>query len=136
MSTLGNELSAIAQTEIPALADDFPDTLSIVQDTSTPGPGGGQIKTGTSNYKTGVPCIYEPAKDGTVFINADKMGSLQPYKITLPIYWPANNRISVDPQTHTLVIDARGSEPQKVFRIDSVKDIVGVLFEVLAGKED
>lgn len=136
MSSTGDELDLLARTEIPGLSDDFPETMTIVADTMAVGAGGGQVKTGTTNYKTGVPCIFEAAKDGTRFVNADKMGSLQPYKITFPIYWPASSRINLDPNAHTLVVDARGDEPPKTFRIDSIKDIVGVLYEVLAGKEN
>lgn len=136
MSTVGTELAQIAEIEIPGMADDFPDTMTILGESATQGSGGGIIKGGTSNFATGVPCIYEPDRIGSRFDDAGQLVSQQPYTVTFPMYWPAGTRLVLSPKTHTLVVAARGEEPEKVFEIVAVRDVVGVLYEATCTKEN
>lgn len=64
-----------------------------------------------------------------------KMITFSGYKITLPVIYNSA-RVNIDPTTQRIVVDARGSELAKTFRIDAVPDQQGIVYEVLATKEN
>lgn len=129
----------LGQTLIPnALAIALPDTCTITAETTSAGTGGGRIKTGTSNAYSSIPCAYEPL-GGARFDSADKLVSTNAYKVTLPTHYSNSGtptRINLDPKTHKIVVGARGNEPAKTFRIISIADDLGVVFEVVCQKEN
>lgn len=103
---------------------------------STTGTGGGRIKGTASNAYTQVPVSYEPVKNtkGARVEAGTKSVSNQQYILTLPTHHNGS-RINLDPKIHRLVVDARGNEPAKTFRIISVGDVKGVVFEVVCQRE-
>jgi hypothetical protein len=48
----------------------------------------------------------------------------------------SGSRINLDPKAHRLVVAARGNEPAKTFRIISIGDDQGVVFEVICEREN
>lgn len=120
------------------MATAFPDTLSVMEETTSAGTGGGRIKSGNTYYFEGVPCIAEHIqKFGWRKDQGDKNMSTQMYLVTMPTHELATgNRIELDPAVHRLVIDERGNEPEKTLRIVSIGDVHGVVFEVVASREN
>jgi hypothetical protein len=119
------------------LAAVLPDTCTITAETTSAGSGGGRIKTATSNAYTSVPCAYEPIqKFGWQKDQGDKIVSTQIYKVTMPTHTAAGTRINLDPKTHRIVVAARGTEPAKTFRIQNVGDDMGVVYVVIAAREN
>lgn len=117
----------------------FPDTMTITAETNTQGSGGGQIKGGTSNAYTNIPVAYKPLSSGQRAQYADKLVSSEGYQLTMPTHYNNSGtptRINLDPKTHSLIVNARGDEPAKSFRIIVVGDKQGVVFEVIADKEN
>jgi hypothetical protein len=113
----------------------LPDTCTIqaiapVSD----GAGGFTQGTPTSAY-TSVPCAYEPLSGSRFDING-KLLSTNAYKVTLPTHTSAGTRINLDPTIHRVVTATRGNEPAKTFRIMSIADDSGVVFEVLCEREN
>lgn len=136
MSSVGTELAQIAEIEIPGMSDDFPDTLTVQQSNESQGADGGTISGTPTSYKTAVPCVYEPITRGSARIQTgDRITSVQQYMITMPTHH-SGARIDLNPKTHRLIIDARGNEPSKAFKIISVKDQMGVLFECVSEREN
>lgn len=128
MSTVGNELNQIAQVEVPSLADDFPDLLNVVGETSVSDSGGGYFDSASSSVYSNVPCVYVPLSGNRTDANG-KLLSVNAYEITMPAYMPNRTRINLD-DSHRLVVLARGLEPQKVFQIKSIGDQMGVIYQV------
>lgn len=133
MSTVGNELNQIAQLEIPSLADDFPDVLDVVIETSSSDDGGGYFDSANTNVYSDVPCVYIPLSGNRTDANG-KLVSVNGYEITMPVYDAEGNRIDLD-DSHRLVVQARGSEPEKTFQIKSIGDEMGVLYQVICTLE-
>lgn len=129
--------NTLGQTLMPnALAVVLPDTLTVKSETRSTSSGGGQIKSGATNAVTGVPCMYEPIqKFGWKKDQADKINSSQMYLVTIPTH-KSGTRINLDPKSHYFVVDARGSEPAKTFKIISIGDLHGVYFEVVCSREN
>jgi hypothetical protein len=116
----------------------FPDLLTVTAETPVSDSGGGFSSSSTTNAYTNIPCAYEPLS-GSSFDTNGKLLSVNAYKVTVPTHY--NNagtmtRINLNPATHRLVVTARGNEPVKVFRIVSIADDMGVVFEVTCEKEN
>lgn len=134
MSTAA-EFNELAQVDIPELlAEVFPDTLSVTTQTLASDSGGGTYVSASTNAYTGIPCTYEPLS-GARFDSAGKLLSAETYKVTMPTH-NAGARINLNPTTHRLVVDARGNEPAKTFRILNIGDDSGVVFEVTCSREN
>lgn len=134
--TLTAHFNTLGQSVIPqVMALGMPDLCTITAETVTSGSGGGQVKTGTTNAYTSVPCKYVP-KTGSRFTSADKLVSVNVYVVHLPTHTAAGTRINLDPKTHKIIVTARGNEPAKTFRIVSIADKQGVVFEVTAEREN
>lgn len=128
--------NTLGQTVMPSVcAATMPDTMTIKAETaSSIGAGGERIKGTASDYKTSVPCSYEPILQRRGRITAgDKAVSIQQYKMTMPTHH--SGRINLDPKTHRFIVNGRGTEPAKTFRIIAVGDISGVVFEVVVERE-
>lgn len=111
------------------------DTMNIVSSAVTTGTGGGQIKSASVNDYQNVPCAYEPDRVGSRKDAAGKLLSQQPYTLTFPTHHNGT-RINIDPAKHLLSVIARGNEPAKVFRILSIRDDAGVVFEATCIREN
>lgn len=113
------------------------DTMTIKAESATStDSGGGRVKGTASDAYTLVPVSYEPLRNtrGARFQAGDKAVSTQQYLITLPTHH-GGSRINLDPKIHRFVTNTRGNEPAKTFRIISVGDVSGVVFEVICQRE-
>jgi len=115
----------------------FPDTMTVIAETITKDSQGRAIKSSTANAYTSVPVGYDtaPMGWGNRRIQGDRSVSVQEYILTFPTHTSAGTRIDLDPEKHRLVVDARGNEPAKTFRIMSITDNVGAFYEVLCERE-
>ena len=129
----------LGQTILPrALAFAFPDTCSVMVETSVVGTGGGRIKTleAANEDWTGIPCRYAPIqKFGWQKEVAESLVGTQKYLVILPMY---HNGVRVSlTSNHKIRVAARGLEPVKTFKIDQPPgDVQGVNWEVVATKEN
>ena len=132
--SLAAVFNTLGQTVVPSIAAAvFPDTLNVQGETLTSDSGGGYYVSANANANTSIPCAYEPLS-GQRFDSAGKLLSTELYKVTMPTHTSAGARINLSP-THRLIVTARGNEPQKTFRIVSIGDEQGVVFEVVCERE-
>lgn len=111
------------------------DTMTIkAESASSQGTGGGRIKGTATDAYTSVPVSYEPTQAGKRITSGDKPISSQQYTLTMPTH-QSGSRINLDPKIHRLIVNSRGNEPAKTFRIIAVGDISGVVFEVICERE-
>jgi hypothetical protein len=136
-NSLGQKILPLIFTKLSGVG--LTDQMDIITEATSAGAGGGRIKTALTVVYSNVPVLFEPAGDGTKNVQGDKLVSNQEYILTCPSHTPAGSRIAIDPKSHRLTVKARtgtGTEPAKNFRIISVKDKQGNLFEIRAIKED
>jgi hypothetical protein len=137
--SLAAMFNLLGQTIVPQIMDAaFPDTLSVMVETTTAGTGGGRIKTleAANAAWVGVPCRYAPIqKFGWQKEMAEQPVGTQKYLVILPMY---HNGVRVSlTSNHKLKVAARGLEPVKTFKIDQPPgDVQGVNWEVVATKEN
>lgn len=108
------------------------DLMDIKGETTTAGTGGGRIRSAETNAYQNVPVVYEPLSDSFRFQQGDQIMSTQGYLLKFPTHSPAGVRYNIDPRRHRLVVKARtapGTEPAKTFRIVSIRDVMGNIFE-------
>lgn len=146
MGEIGKRVSGTAsifndlgQTIIPSVLSKVLPDLCTIQATAPTTDGAGGFTQGTpTNAYTGVPCGYEPLS-GTRLDANGKLLSVNAYQVTLPTHYDnagTPTRINLDPTVHRIVTTARGNEPSKTFRIVSIADDMGVVFEVLTEREN
>lgn len=117
-------------------AKGYADLMNITGESTTQGAGGGQIKSASPVIYANVPVIYQPVNSNSRNTAAtDRAVSLNGYVLTFPTHH-ANARINIDPKTHRLTVIERGNESAKTFRIISLKDFQGVIFEAICEKEN
>jgi hypothetical protein len=118
------------------LPESFPDTLTVVTEGTAAGTAGMKVNAASSNTYTGVPCIYEQIeKFAWRKDQADKNLSTQKYKVTIPTHHNGS-RMTLTPANQRLIVAARGDEPAFTLRMDSVATDMGVVFVVIASKEN
>lgn len=136
---LGTIFNNLGQNVIPSvLTKVLPDlcTIQALNPTSD-GAGGYTQGTPTTAYPS-IPCAYEPLS-GARFDTNGKLLSINAYRVTLPTHYNnagTQTRIQLDPTVHRIVTATRGNEPAKTFRIVSIADDMGVVFEVLTEREN
>lgn len=137
MNSISSVFDRLGQVTVPNIAARaFPDTMTIYEDVMTTGTGGGQIKSSLPAWEE-VPVAYEPAQSLERRVTSgEKNTSVQRYRLTFPTHWPEAERISLDPAKHRFVTDVRGNEPQKTFRLISLRDDMGVCFEAVCERID
>lgn len=128
--TLGQEIIP----EIGAIA--FPDTCTITGETTAAGTGGGRVKSVVTEIYIDVPCTYEPTQVENRLSSSDKLISIQQYLVTMPTHDIRGDRYELDPKVHKIVVNERGNEPAKTFKIVALRDISGVVFEWVCEKEN
>lgn len=140
---MSNEISEIfdmlGQDVIPEIGGlVFPDLMNIEQDVVTAGPGGGEIKGTPKKVYTDVPCTYEPSNTSNRKVAVGEQPvSIQEYIVTFPTHDPSTeNRIVINESRHRLRVLERGNEPEKLFRISSIRDQSGVVFEAVCVREN
>ena len=133
-------LDSLGQIKVPAVfaklaAKGLCELMNITGETNSQGAGGGRVKTPTTDYED-VPVIYEPAKQSSQRVTKGEMTvSVQQYILTFPTHLNGV-RIDIDAKKHRLTVLARGNEPEKVFRIEAIRDESGVVFEAVCTKEN
>lgn len=136
---LGTIFNNLGQNVIPSvLTKVLPDlcTIQALNPTSD-GAGGYTQGTPTTAYSS-IPCAYEPLSGAKFDVNG-KLLSTNAYRVTLPTHYNnagTQTRIQLDPTVHRIVTATRGNEPAKTFRIVSIADDMGVVFEVLVEREN
>ena len=137
--SLSATFNTLGQTIIPnVFAAVMPDTCTITANNPVTDGAGGFTQSTPTNAYTGIPCAYEPASGARIDANG-KLLSVNAYKVTLPTHYKLADvptRINLNPTVHRIVTAARGNEPVKTFRIVSIADDMGVVFEVLAEREN
>ena len=137
--SLTSVFNTLGQRIIPQVASAvFPDTLSITAETPVSDGGGGFSSSTTATDYSSIPCAYEPLSGTRADANG-KLLSTEAFTVTIPTHYNlagTMTRINLNPTTHKLVVASRGNEPAKTFRIVSIADEMGVVFEVLAEKEN
>lgn len=134
-------LNDLGQTILPSVFSSLNsaglvDTMTIKSESaSSTDTGGGRVKGTASDAYTSVPVSYEPAQSSnTRIMSGDKSISIQQYALTFPTH-QSGSRINLDPKIHRLIVNARGNEPAKTFRIIAIKDVSGVVFEAICERE-
>ena len=137
--SLASVFNTLGQNVIPQIAAAaFPDTLSVQGETLTSDSGGGFYPSATANDYTSIPCAYEPLSGQRTDLNG-KLISVGLYTVTMPTHYSlagVPTRINLDPKEHRLIVNSRGNEPAKTFRIISIQDDAGVVFEVVCEREN
>ena len=141
---MANVLNQLGQKILPTVFGKLSgvgltDLMDVRAEVATQGTGGGRIKTDSETVYCNVPVIFEPKETGTRFQQGDKLTSIQEYRLKFPSHNSHGSRYAIDPTKHRLVVKARrvdGDEPSKVFRILSIKDLQGNLYEAVVVRED
>lgn len=133
MSDVFNTLGQTVMPRVAAAA--FPDTMTVYGETLTTDSGGGHRKTQTTVYSS-VPVAYEPNRNDRRRIEGDRQLSANEYVLTFPTHSAAGTRYNIDPIAHRLVVNARGNEPAKTFRIIAAPDLSGAMYEIICVKEN
>jgi hypothetical protein len=108
------------------------DLMDIKGETTSAGTGGGRIRSAETNVYQNVPVVYEPKSGAYRFEQANQITSTQDYILKFPTHAANGSRYNIDPRRHRLVVKARtapGDEPAKTFRIISIRDVMGNIFE-------
>lgn len=127
-------LSQLAQTSIPGVFNSLRgaglvDTMSIWTQTAASDSGGGRVRTDVELHNN-VPVTYR-ASSGDRRIVGDRITTEQQYVLTFPTHDGDGERINIDPTLHRLILDCRDHEPEKTFRVISVSDRGGVVFDAV-----
>jgi hypothetical protein len=134
--SLAKVFDTLGQAVLPKIASAaFPDTMDIMAETITIGAGGGRVKGASTAAYSEVPCTYSPMQVETRRTTGDKMVSVQQYLVKFPTHHDGE-RIDIDPAKHSLKVLERGNEPEKTFRVTSVRDKSGVIFEAICQREN
>lgn len=133
-------LNDLGQTVLPQVFEalgnaGIVETLSIIGQTETVDTGGAIKKTAETTVYSDIFCSVEPYQRGRKFTHADKLLSSQGYVLTFPTH-TNNSRINLNIKNHYLRISARGNEPAKNYKMISIQEQNGVVYEVLCQKEN
>lgn len=125
-----NELGTEVIPEVFDLLKDegITDTMTVKRKSASAGTGGGRVKGSTSDAYTSVPVDVQPY-NGTRFMLTDKPIANATHLLEFPVYDTGGTRITVNPATDRFVVDARGSEPAKTFRIITSPDDHGITYK-------
>jgi hypothetical protein len=136
LNTLGQDIIPDIFSKLQGVG--LVDTMTIKRESASTDSAGGQIKGTVSNAYTSVPVDVKPKMSGSRFIQTDTPRSMLEYELTFPTHDTSSTpaRISIDVTTDRLVVDARGNEPARTFRILSIANEHGVDFVAICEKED
>lgn len=115
------------------------DFMDVKGETVTAGTGGGRIKGASPNVYEDIPVVFEIKDKGYRTMSGDQLGSNQDYILKFPTHDENGARYNLDPNVHRLHIKSRyypGDEPAKVFRITSIRDVMGNIYEAECVRED
>lgn len=112
----------------------YPDTCTIETENMVSDGAGGFIPGTPTNTYTGIRCCYLPFSGNTTDASG-KMITFTGYKVEIPVI-QNGSRVDIDTTTQRIIVDARGSEPAKTFRIDAPPDHQGIVYTIYATKEN
>lgn len=115
------------------------DVMDVKGETVTAGTGGGRIKSAQTTVYSSIPVIFEPKNNGYRNVIGEQSVSNQDYTLKFPTHSSAGTRYAIDPKVHRLVVTARtapADEPAKTFRIISIRDLQGNLYEADCVREN
>lgn len=115
------------------------DLMDVKGETTTAGTGGGRIKSAQTTVYSNIPVIFEPKNNGYRNMGGEQAVSNQDYTLKFPTHSTAGTRYNIDPKVHRLVIQARvapADEPSKTFRIISIRDLQGNMYEAECVREN
>lgn len=128
----------LGQTVLPGIAERIlPDTMTIRSLTETQDDLGGTKKASVDAYEL-VPVSYKPlqATGDRREESGNRLISIKKYRLSFPTHKADGTRIDLDSEIHRLVVNARGNEPVKTFKILSKDESAGVMFYAICEKED
>jgi hypothetical protein len=136
--SLAQVFDTLGQTVMPQVAAAvFADTADVFRDILTSDGAGGQIASDNDNNRIyyDVPISYKPRNSRIQKFDAgDQITSLAEYQVMMPTHHQAakitlyvNDRI---------VCHERGNEAEKLFRIRSVKNSSGVIYDLACDLEN
>lgn len=135
MTTLAEIYSELGQTVMPEVFTEiFSDRLSITTEKITTGKGGGQIKTINTTTYNDIPVKI------TEFGNNIRRGADDPvyvnntYLLEFPVYTRAG-RVEIAQNVDRLTVAPRGGEPEKVFRINVLRNARGITYRAICTQE-
>lgn len=98
---------------------------------------GDQITTGSGGFSySSIPVTYKPNTNNFRGIAGGRSLSQNEFMLIFPTHSADGLRYDIDPKEHRLVLDSRGSEPAKTFRIISIAEIGGVNYKAICVKEN
>jgi hypothetical protein len=98
--------------------------------------GGGRVKGAATMVYYGVPVSVEPASSERRAMQGDKPLSSHSHDLVFPTHDAFGNNLVIDPSTDRLVVDARGNESAKTFRVIAIASDAGIMFRAHCEKED
>lgn len=134
--SLAKVFDKLGQKIVPQIAAKvFPDTMVVLQDSTTSDGAGGQIYATATEGENGdpIPCTYEP-RGGVKSTIDDKTVSKTQYVIVFP-----TNQFDylLDITTgDRLKVLARGNQPDKIFKVINIANDSGVVNEATCELED
>lgn len=137
MAGVANDLG---QTIIPSVfaslyAAGIMDTMTVYGESAASDSAGGVRRTQTTVYSN-VPVTYKPSTVNGRLIKGDRVQSENEYTLIFPTHDANASRYNIDPKAHRFVVNARGNEPAKTFRIISTPDVIGIVYKAICVKEN
>lgn len=112
------------------------ETMDILRRVVTAGTGGGRIKGSETREYRDIPVTVnvQTSVDWRT-VAGEKAISVQEYILIFATHIDGE-RIDIDTKGHRLKVLARGNESDKYFRIKSIRDKSGVIFEAVCEREN
>lgn len=141
---MSNVFDKLGRKVLPKVFDKLSDVglsdlMDVRGETVTAGTGGGRIKSAAPTIYSNVPVVFAPNTKGYKINQGEILQSNQDYILKFPTHSPAGVRYAIDPRVHRLVVKARtapADEPAKTFRILSIKDLQGNMYEAECVREN
>lgn len=133
--SLAKVFDKLGEQIVPAIAAKvFPDLMYVMRDELTSDGAGGQINAGQDEVDNGdlIPCTYEPIS-GSKSIVGDKITSKMSYSVTFP-----TNQFGYLLEVTTndrLKVIARGNQLDKIFKVSTIGNESGVVYEAICELE-
>lgn len=115
------------------------DLMDVKAKTTAVGAGGGRIKSAETTVYEDIPVVYAPKNNGYRNMNGDQSVSNQDYTLQFPTHSKTGILYEIDPRIHRLHIQSRAypsDEPAMIFRILSIRDLQGNMFEADVVREN
>ena len=136
-------LNFYAQTAMPGIFSFWAqagllDAMDIISDEPSQSDDGAlKMPTALPVDYAAVPVNVRAAKSGDRLMSGERVLETGAYVLTFQVIGAdGSTRINLDPAKHRLVVRARDAEPEKEYRIETVAEISGALWEAVCTKEN